>query len=206
MKTYVAIAGTWGWNDRDDPEAWFQPTSAFASVMRQLGYEPLRPKPFAWSTRINGDQAWRRLLAPVLPRALERSDLRDWEEAAENLGYYAAGADLVVAHSHGGQIVALAAAYHGFTVPRVVTVATPCRREQRNNYFRLHTSTSRWTHLYDRRSDWIAWLGQFGDGAFLGPRSMEFAHENIALDGIAHTGVLNDPAKLGLWRSEGWLS
>lgn len=208
-RTYVAIPGTWGWQDRQDPAAWFQPTSAFAAAMRATGCVPLRPQPFVWTTRINGDAAWRRWLAPVLPRALERGDTKDWESAADNLVYYceaAAPPDVIIAHSHAGQILAYAAARHGLTVPLAITVSTPVRADMKREYFALHRAAGAWRHLYDRRSDWIAWLGMIGDGALLGDRAMPYASDNIALDGVSHTGLLNDPDKLGLWLSEGWLA
>ena len=209
MKTYVAIPGTWGWADRHDPDAWFQTTSAFAAAMRALGYVPLRPTPFMWTTRINGDAAWRRLLAPILPKALESGDTKDWESAADNLVYYCEAAtepDVIIAHSHAGQILAYAARRHGLTVPLAITVSTPVRNDMKAEYFALHRAAGTWRHLYDARSDWIAWMGMFGDGSLLGARSMPYAHENIELDGVHHSGILSDPDKLGLWDTEGWLS
>lgn len=207
MKTYVAVPGTWAWRDRRDPTAWFQPTSAFASMMRTLGYEPLRSRPFQWTTRINGNEFWRRWLAPIVPCSWERGDTMDWEAAAPALVDYCeknAGPDVVIAHSHAGQVVAYAAAEYSLRVPRVITVSTPPREDMAAAYFSLARSTS-WRHLYDGRRDLIGGLGMFGDGALFGPRTMNYALENVALEGVSHTGILNDPAQLHLWAEKGWL-
>jgi len=208
MKTYVAVPGTWAWRDRHDPEAWFQPTSPFAATMRTLGYEPLRSRPFQWTTRINGNHAWRRWLALFIPCGWERGDQIDWQAAAPALVDYCeigTGPDVIIAHSHAGQVVAYAASEYGLRVPLVITVSTPPRDDMEGAYYTL-TKSTRWRHLYDGHRDLIGGLGMIGDGALFGQRSMDYALENIKLEGVSHTGILNDPSKLHLWATEGWLA
>lgn len=210
MRTYVAVPGTWAWRERHEPDAWFQSTSAFAVAMREQGLTPLRPeRPFMWTTRINGDGLWRRWLAPIIPRSWERGDTKDWESAAPALVDYCElgnGPDVIIAHSHAGQVLALAAARYGLRCPLVVTVSTPVRDDLEREYFALRRAADTWRHLYDSKADWIAVLGGAGDGHMGLTRAMPQAHENVGVRGVSHTGVLTDPKVLPKWGAEGWLS
>lgn len=206
-RTYVAVPGTWGWRDRDTPNAWFQASSPFAQQIAAGGYTPLRPWPFLWTTRINGSDGWRRWLTWVLPRSWETSDHLDWQAGGEALFSYCEAErwpDCVIAHSHGGQVVAYACAQRGLKIPLLITVSTPVRSDLRLEYAKARLNVGRWIHIFDTDADPMAWAGQFGDGSVSFSRLMPEA-ENYGIKGVGHTGALNDPRVVQRLIGEGWL-
>lgn len=199
---YVAIPGTWGWRDRDDDRAWFREGSPFDREARRAGLYPLRPYPFLWTTRVNGIEWWRRWLAVVLPERWETGDHVDWQAGAHALRTYCEAedfcADVMIAHSHGGQVLAYAVAAGWIRPQLIVTVSTPPRRDMRRLYVNarmgLDRHGGRWRHVYATGGDWWQRLGVSGDGGlnFGGVGPMPAAHENYPLDGAGHTRALND--------------
>lgn len=192
---FVAIAGTWG---QRDPEAaidpwrdWWHPQSHWASDMRTLGWLPLRPDPFRWSTDLDGVW-WERLLG--------RNE-SDWMAAAYALAWYCEGRPLpvLIAHSHGGQVALLAIAKAYLRVRGLITVCTPVRRDV------LDQCAGRWprpwVHVYGDWADRWQWLGEIGDGAFGIVRRMPVdGVVNVALGrGHGHSGLLTTPEGLRRW-------
>jgi hypothetical protein len=207
MRTYVAVPGTWGWRDKGKPDAWFQPTSEFAKAMARAGIVPLRERPFLWTTRINGTEWWRRWFSWIVPKGFETGDMLDWEAAAEALRWYceAEGTpDVVIAHSHAGQVATMAAA-DGLKIPLLITVCTPVRADLSVVYERARANVGTWRHLYAEGGDPIQWWGSFGDGEVAATRLMRWAHENHGVPGTDHSRLLNDPRLIREWTECGWL-
>lgn len=206
-KAHVCVSGTWAWRDQDKPTAWFNSTSPFAQQLAVAGYAPLRTWPFLWTTKLNGTDGWRRWFARFIPRAWERGDHVDWIAGGEALYSYCEAAkwpDLVIAHSHAGQVVAYACARRGLQIPLLITVSTPVRSDLLLEYAATRERVGRWIHLFDPDADPIAWAGGFGDGHVSASRIMPQA-ENYPLTGAGHSGALNDPRIAQAWIAEGWL-
>jgi len=190
---YVPIAGTHGWRD-----AWCtDDASPFARTLAGQRFAVIRAengRPFRWSTDLNGLRFW------------DRNS--DWEAGADALAYFLEHLDYsdrnLIAHSHGGQ-VALILASQGFRIRSLTTVGTPRRGDV--NAARAKQHIGFWQHVYDRSRDWIALLGQIGDGEL--ERERSFRHlpgvVNHALAGIDHSKVLRDAGCLHYWTANGWL-
>jgi hypothetical protein len=113
--------------------------------------------------------------------------------------------DVLLAHSHGGQ-VATGALAAGATVPLLVTVATPVRRDCGPIYAaaraQLEADGGTWRHLYGGRRDVFGQLGALFDGALSLQRAMAHAHCNVYVPDRGHgAGEWCDPATWD-WR---WL-
>ena len=113
---YIPIAGTWARSRHDHDAAWYQRGSPFDGVMTAHGYErveqdrdPQRPDDGYWSGAVNGLliqwAAWWRDRHPAWRTGAEtlRGFLR-----ARRAELQAAGGVTIVAHSHGGQVLAYA--------------------------------------------------------------------------------------------------
>ena len=213
-KLYIPVAGTWARREFRTGE-WYRTDSPFDKQMTQLGYDrvdqngdPNRPDPGFWSGDVNG------LLVQKL-NFWRRSDT-EWRLGGGDLASFitkryhelaAADEVAIIAHSHGGQVVAFALTFLADTqtqLPnfRVVTVDTPVRTGRvlgflwRRSMDKIYQRASgaidrRWDHLYSERfwrqplkSHW-RWLGsQFG------PRRLECARSNRKIPG-GHSDVLN---------------
>ena len=143
----ILVAGTWGLKRE---QAWWRPTSDFAEALRRRGaFVPARS--FVWTTDLEGVNAQRRH--------------RTWAVAGENLWTYvknySAPRDkvVVIAHSHGGQVLAYAARF-GARFHTAITLATPIRRDMQDEYERLTAHVGRWVHIY-HDGDWTQRLGSW---------------------------------------------
>ncbi|MBI4251007.1 MAG: hypothetical protein HY618_00975 [Candidatus Tectomicrobia bacterium] len=183
----VLVAGTWGGFNAGD---WWRPGSPFAREAGRNGVRLLAPDdPFRWSTRLDG----------II------GDNGEWELSGEVLKWYchakAPGEPVnLIAHSHGGQVAAYAAA-RGLRVSTLITIATPVRRDMEPVYSRASGSISgRWVHIHTGRRDRWQWLGGLGDGLLGVRREMPAPARNVLEPGRDHTSLL-DPA---LWTERGW--
>lgn len=199
----TGVAGTWGLRG-----GWWKDGSPFWDFMRLHEIEPcvLRfdgegdAKHFEWETALgNSYKFW------TWGKDYRR---RNWLYAGEALSWFLDSLPLsdrnVIAHSHGGQ-VATACAARGVRLNRLLTVATPNRADMTDLYEQAAERIGRWHHVYDKDMDHVAWWGQFADGQ-VDPcrnRGIAQAHQNIALAGIGHSGLLNDPKLFPLFESEG---
>ena len=202
---YIPIAGTWARSRHDHDAAWYRRGSPFDGVLTAHGYErveqdrdPERPDDGYWSGAVNGlliqRAAWWRDRHPAWRTGAEtlRGFLR-----ARRAELQAAGGVTLVAHSHGGQVLAYALA--GMQAPvcplRVVTVDMPVRRDMAEVYLAASVRCGHWLHLYSERG-WqsrFRWLGNR-----FGSRTLEVAHVNRKVTG-GHSGVLSHPAHIGQW-------
>ncbi len=97
----------------------------------------------------------------------------------------------VLAHSHGGNLAALAVAY-GLKVRHLVTLATPPRSDMAAIYGRATSLLEgEWLHLYgDWWRDWIIKLGQLGDGRIGWTRQIPEADRQIHVPGAGHSDII----------------
>lgn len=193
----VTVAGTWGAGYGRNGD-WWRPGSAFVSMLAEAGVSLVDGEdPFAWSTGIDG---------------IDGQNLT-WQTAGRALKWYCEAKVRrdrvsVVAHSHGGQVVAYAAAA-GARFETVITVASPVREDLDLQYQALRRQSRRWIHIYTDETLGVAWqlLGSLGL-ANLGRRHirrMPLADDNIYIPGESHGDLVG---KADLWRPEprgmGW--
>ena len=212
---YVPIAGTWS-RQKDDPGDWYKPGSAFDTELVGLGYSRCPHLPARtgfWSGDLNGLYLQRifgkdkddwlnggRALAQFI---VDRQDILGNDDADRDIDV------VLIAHSHGGQVVAFALAMllergesRCLRNVRVVTVDMPVRsgkvlgllpRGMGKTYkAALVAVARRWTHLYDGK-----WNKTRVTGSHAGPRKLEGACRNIEIGG-GHSGVLRAP-NTGAW-------
>ena len=103
--------------------------------------------------------------------------------------------DVVVAHSHGGQVAAYGLASARITARvRLVTIDTPIRDDMLEVWLAARERISYHLHLYTPwQQSAIRWLGQ--RGAF---REKFSWADNRVLQG-GHSGVINAPPVSGQW-------
>lgn len=193
---WIGVFGTG--SDATDAADWSNPASAFARFLRPHGLTPVRERAFSWSGGLSGVP----FLDPVFGR--------DWEAAADAFAYYCAplayDARNVIAHSHGGQAVLLAAA-NGVRLRNVILIGTPVRRRiERDVAPRAVRQIARTLHVTAARWDGWGLAGALFDGRLTLRRTFRvpgIVSEQVR--GIGHGGVLRDPALFPLWESHGWI-
>ena len=206
QRPYIPIAGTWARSRHDHENAWYRRGSPFDHVMAGHGYErveqdrdPHRPDDGYWSGAVNGlliqwfawwrdrHPAWRTGAETL--RAFLRGRRRELDEA---------GGVTIVAHSHGGQVIAYALAeMHASTSVRSTSSRSTCRSD---GTWTASTAGPRarchhWVHLYSERG-WksrFRWLGNR-----FGPRTLDVARRNRKVTG-GHSGILDDAGHIGQW-------
>ena len=202
---YIPIAGTWSRSRRNHDGAWYRRGSSFDAVMTGHGYERVeqdgdsdRPDAGYWSGAVNGLLiqwfAWWRDRHPAWRTGGET--LRGFLRARSRELRDAAGVT-IVAHSHGGQVLAYALGeMHAASCPiYVITVDMPVRRDMRGVYRRASSHCRYWMHLHSERG-WksrFRWLGNR-----FGPRTLDVADCNREVTG-GHSGILSDPRHVGQW-------
>jgi pimeloyl-ACP methyl ester carboxylesterase len=171
---YIPIAGTWA--GKDD-ESWHRAGSRTDRFLQKAGLVRLADELPFWSSALSGARfcggshlAWQ-FGADLLVRFLETVPKDD-----RNL----------IAHSHGGQVVAYALA-QGAKVRRVVTVCSPVRRDM-DAVWSVNTAAPH-LHLYSIGwGDRMRWFGQRARFR----RKMPWADDNRRIDG-GHSGMLVRP-------------
>ena len=205
MRWYLPIAGTRPpWRGRHDRRDWYHRGSPFDAVMVRHGYQRVdqdrdsaTPDRGFWSGHVNGvllqtlwrrhgkHRAWRQGSTALLLFLMRRH-----AEVSDGL--------TIVAHSHGGQVLAYDLARDPDGPPvHVVSVDMPVRRDMGDVYRRAlaRSNVRSWTHLYSERG-WASrfrWLGNR-----FGPRELDGATRNLEITG-GHSGILRDPAQMGQW-------
>ena len=214
-KLYIPIAGTWA-RKKNDPGSWYKAGSVFdRHLALQLGYtrvpEKYQPNGF-WSGDLNG----------LFIQKLFAKSEDDWKNGGRELARFIvrrqdilapAEEVVLIAHSHGGQVVAFALQMlselplndNSLQNIRVVTVDMPVRsgrilwlipRGMTKTYkIALTSVAARWTHLYSDLWTWIRIWGSRG-----GPRRLAGACQNIQMPG-GHSGVLSQQALMHQWNN-----
>ena len=195
---YVPIAGTHGFRD-----AWcMENTSPFARMMTDNHFAKILTstgRPFRWSTDLNG--------LFVNWKFWDRRN-SDWEAGADALFYFLDQVPYrdrnVIAHSHGGQVAIIAAAW-GLQLRTLTTVSTPVRADV--PAAAAARNIGMWQHIYDRRWDAIGLAGQAGDLALDGGRAFNNLDSvlNRPLASVSHSKVLRDERFVDLWTANGYL-
>ena len=213
---YIPVAGTLSRREfrRDD---WYRTGSLFDRKMVEHGYtrvdqnhDPNVPDDGFWSGDVEG-----LLLHGIF--GFWRKKHHDWWEGGRELARFLrkrygelkdAKAVLLVAHSHGGQVVAYALqALKGQEMNLdnfcVITVDMPVRsgrllgiipRGMDKTYENAARVVGcRWIHLYN--GVWAKWRLL---GSRFGPRKFEFAYWNREVDG-SHSGILNKREHISQW-------
>jgi hypothetical protein len=195
----IGVQGTGSWR----PGQWWAPGSAFWAYMRTHGIEPalLDDVPFRWST--DAGNTWF-----PFRRWFGKSRFSDWDAAGDSLYYFTRGTrDImprvtVIAHSHGGQCVFMAAA-RGVKIHKLITIGTPVRADMRLTVNDARLNIRSWIHVSDRDTDLIGYIGALGDGRLGNAREFPQADVNKKITDIGHSDLLSKPAKFPLWESEG---
>ncbi len=204
MMHYIPIAGTRApWRGRHDRPDWYHRGSPFDQLMAEHGLlrveqdrDPTTPDRGYWSGDVGG---------LLLQRAWPWKDGHaPWKQGARELIQFIfrrwtefAGGVTLVAHSHGGQVVAYAVEALRYEQPmplHIITVDMPVRRDMAPVYADA-CACSRWTHLYSERG-WrsrFRWLGNR-----FGPRELKGATGNLEVTG-GHSGILSDPVHMQQW-------
>ena len=203
---YLPIAGTRvPWRGRNaDPHDWYRRESPFDRLMAHHGFmrveqdrDPTTPDRGYWSGDVGG---------LLLQRAWPWTDGHaPWTQGARELIQFLcrrwtefAGGVTLVAHSHGGQVVAYAVEALGYEQPvpvHIITVDMPVRRDMVPVYEEARRVAATWTHLYSERG-WrsrFRWLGNR-----FGPRELDVADRNMEVSG-GHSGILSDPRHMEQW-------
>ncbi len=196
---FIAIGGTWAWNGSSRGQ-WYDPGSPWSANMRARGLEHHHlysgaPRPFVWTTDLEGNQWWRRLIG-------KPADVTEWQAAGQNLFAYcvppiAPGVQIaacnlhIIAHSHAAQVVAFACA-DGLRVNTLITVGSPIRADMLQVYRRARANIGFHWHFHSDSSDRFQWLGAFGDGRIGIVRRHPFADQNVGLPGVGHSDILNN--------------
>ncbi len=202
MKTLLCVYGT-GNGDfafdgpcEEPTRHWYHSTSVWWVFMQTLGFAPFKAREFCWTGDINGLERW-------LPwNWFKRDSSRnDWYAGGASLIDYVGDRsvpDIILAHSHGGQ-VALYAAALGLKIPCLLTVATPVRADMVAIINRARPNIGKWVHVCASDFDHTAILGQLGDGSLSFGRAMPHADLNITIPGIDHSLLLTDQRQFEHW-------
>ena len=191
MPRYLPIQGTDGW----DKDQWWKAGSPFTTAMARVGWDLLQSEdPFVWSTDLDGANPLALVCRPWQRREAKH---RDWEAGGLALHYFLKDVPYedrnLVSHSHGLQVV-LYAARHGSKIRSLIDISGPVRGDMSIVTDMARPQIARWVHVYDQKTDWIAWAGQLFDGRLAVSRAHPEADINISLQGVGHSGLLRDPA------------
>src|SRR4051812_10742738 len=117
MIHYITVAGTWGAHHEQD---WYSPDSNFIKFVLEHDAEQLETNPlkrYMWSTGLDGidkhndtwDAAGRALADYIAPPLLGKPLIAPQDT-------------YIIAHSHGGNVVAYACAKYGLKIDGLITV------------------------------------------------------------------------------------
>jgi pimeloyl-ACP methyl ester carboxylesterase len=153
-----------------------------------------------WSTELDGinnehntwDAAGRALAHYITPPLLSDSLVKPEDT-------------YLIAHSHGGNVVAFACGKYGLKVNGLVTVGTPVRKDLYAIYEAASSNISRHLHLYAGWRDYWQAFGALFDGRFGIHREHPFATRNDQVPKGDHGSILRDREFFRLWLDRGWL-
>ena len=208
MPPVVLVGGTWSYVDPGQQRAlvagqkwdelpWCHPQSRFAHEARVYGVSSLsNDEPFLWGTHLDTGGC-----------------LEDWWCGAAALAYYCrwlAGDRpvTIVAHSHGGQVAALAVGRFAVPCATLITLATPVRADMQRHRRAAAAYAQRWIHVFSLE-DPVQLAGEALSGGDAGTRDLpepgvqnvkETMPEYAPMRRAAHS-ALHDPAR---WKKNGW--
>lgn len=144
----VPVGGTWSQSSRE--RDWWRPDSVWVANLRNAELALLDgAEPFEWSSALaisDHDPAWR--TAGLALKWYVDARLDQETAATMELRLGRPPSVELVAHSHGGQVVAHALAA-GLRVKRVVTVGTPVRLDVADEWARGRVNIAQdWTHIW----------------------------------------------------------
>lgn len=200
MISYITIAGTWG---SRHPLDWYNPDSSFSHFFAQCGAKQLITNPlnrYMWSTELDGvigkndtwDAAGRALADYIVPPLLGKSLLAPKDT-------------FLIAHSHGGNVVAYACGKYGLKVEGLITVGMPVRKDMDDVYKAASSNITRHLHLYAGWRDYWQNFGTLFDGRWGIHRQHPYANWNDKVPGGDHGSILRNPSFFHLWLDRGWL-
>ena len=192
----VFIPGTHSRSGPGIPE-WWHLGQPMAQAFQARGYMVTA---FPWTTELDG------IFGPS----------RRWRDAGEKLGLWLRlnPVDLVLAHSHGGNLLPVAMlSAPTVSVPALVTLGTPVRPELDLLYARMRQTgqVPRWLHIY-AEGDWWQWWGSrprvrdwWRPTAWTTTRTMPHATENRSAGSVGHHGLLDLSMleRIGFWSWQG---
>ena len=209
-RLYIPVSGTWSRKHNDHVDAWYRRGSLFDRTLEAAGWtrvnqdDAASPDPGFWSGDLGGlivQRLWQNPRKPWLKCARELTKFI--RKRKHRFGSYEEV--VIIAHSHGGQGVALALKkfLKDDEVPsnlRVITVDMPVRRQLKVVYQdAIRKVGGRWHHLFSEPS----WRRPYATrwrwlGSRFGPRQLEDAARNTEIPG-GHAGILNHIDLMPLW-------
>jgi len=198
MKPTVLVGGTRSWKT-DGTRDWYYPSSGFSQRLPKYGLIPIvssEGDPFIWDTQLGGI-------------GFGDGDLTGWAAAGKNLYYWCvpplcpdqrlpSDTLTVICHSHGLQVVLFACAY-GLKVGRLISVASPVRKDMRQTTGLARPRIRSWTHVHSDKSDWWQVMGAMFDGKLGIMRKHPAADRNVFVKNVGHTGLLRDADHFPVW-------
>jgi len=199
MIRYIAVAGTYGARREHD---WDAPDSNFNAFLKGQDIMPLIVSPlkrYAWSTMLDGldqtndtwDAAGRALAHYIVPPLLDQSLIKPEDT-------------YLIAHSHGGNVVAYACGKYDLKVNGLITVGTPIRGEMQEMYEAAAPNITRHLHLHAGWKDYWQALGALFDHRFGIHRKHPCAEKNAKMP-KGHGNILREPELFHYWTDNGWL-
>jgi pimeloyl-ACP methyl ester carboxylesterase len=188
MSPVVLVHGTWSGR-------WTDPETPFRYKLSRSGFRVVEPL-FGWSGDISG--------IPSLTASQKHSD---WKAGGASLAdhlRYRLPRPLrryVIAHSWGGAVAAYCAADHDVFIDRLITIATPPRKDLEPVWSRAKARVGYWLNVCDEKAPVIERLAQMFDGHWdWTPKvGQDQADTNITKPGIGHSRILSDPALMSEW-------
>ncbi len=189
MTSVIFAPGTWGGTND-----WSCEGSTFWRYLESKGFMPVQFH--AFSGDVDG----------LAYEPFENGKHSDWRAGGWGLAYLLQKLTYpVIGHSHAGQCAAYCAAESRTYIPALITVCTPVRKDMRPLYREAAAQIGHWTHVYADGWDLTQRLGELFDGQWGWERKMAEADQNLALKGISHSKLLEDPAYFHLWEDAGLL-
>lgn len=178
------VEGTWGGK-------WAKPGTAFRNMLAGAGVEVIAP-PLVWT--MNAAGFW---------RPWDTTPDSDWRAGGYTFGLEMSRLPfedrVVLAHSYGGNCVAFGMlGPSAVPIRRLITVGTPNRHDMDPVWAEAVKRIGQWIHFHDPRAPMIERFAQAFDGKFDWPwkakTGQKHAHRNVAIKGMGHTKILDDPA------------
>lgn len=191
MTTVILVEGTWGGD-------WARARSSFSMLLKAHDCMPMRFQ--GWSGDVSG-----------VPNFLASKKHSAWIAGGYAFADFIERLDFhdrnVICHSHGLNPVIYACARRGVKLRRVVSVCSPVRRDMEPQARALVKHCEQWRHVHSDGGDWMQFFGEVFDRHWGWTRSWRIRGAsnlvNVTIPGIGHSKLLNDPAFLHKWVSEG---